>query len=126
MCNQEDALTMVFVCWNQKQLRWHTEVTGGIVFSLHIRLSVRGLRKTMNNQNQKEEIIVKLRSRNYRITNQRKILLDIILEGEYTSCKEIYYKATKVDPAIGMATIYRMINTLEEIGVISRGLRRLH
>lgn len=74
-------------------------------------------------KNQKEEIIEKLRSKNYRITSQRKLLLDIILEGECTSCKEIYYKASKIDPSIGTATIYRMVSTLENIGVVSRGLK---
>ncbi|MDY2922100.1 MAG: Fur family transcriptional regulator, partial [Eubacterium sp.] len=29
-------------------------------------------------------------------------------------------KAVKIDPSIGTATVYRMINTLEEIGAISR------
>ncbi len=48
------------------------------------------------------------------------MLLDIILEDECSSCKEIYYRATKKDPTIGTATVYRMINTLEEIGAISR------
>ena len=55
-----------------------------------------------------------------RITKQRLILLDIILEGNCNSCKEIYYKAAKKDSSIGTATVYRMINTLEDIGVISR------
>lgn len=75
-------------------------------------------------QNQKEEIIEQLRSRNYRITSQKKLLLDIVLEGEYKSCKEIYYKASVIDPSIGLATVYRMINTLEELGVVSRGVKR--
>ena len=35
-------------------------------------------------------------------------------------CKEIYYKASQKDNRIGSATVYRMINTLEEIGAISR------
>ena len=34
--------------------------------------------------------------------------------------KEIYYKAVKKDPKIGAATVYRMVNTLEEIGAINR------
>ncbi|MCI6995631.1 MAG: transcriptional repressor [Eubacterium sp.] len=55
-----------------------------------------------------------------RITKQRKILLDIILQEECACCKEIYYKATSVDPSIGVATVYRMVNLLEEIGAISR------
>ena len=55
-----------------------------------------------------------------RITKQRLILLDVILEGECGSCKEIYYRASKIDRSIGTATVYRMINTLEEIGAIDR------
>ena len=55
-----------------------------------------------------------------RITQQRKILLDVILNGEWECCKEIYYEAVKRDSSIGMATVYRMMTTLEEIGVIER------
>lgn len=74
----------------------------------------------MSNSAQKEIIIQKLRDSGCRITKQRKILLDIILEDEYSSCKEIYYRASKIDNKIGTATVYRMINTLEEIGAINR------
>ena len=69
---------------------------------------------------QKEIVISRLRERGCRITRQRMILLDIILGEECSSCKEIYYKAAKKDSSIGTATVYRMINTLEDIGVISR------
>ena len=69
---------------------------------------------------QKEIIIERLRERGCRITKQRLMLLDIILEDECSSCKEIYYRASKKDPSIGTATVYRMINTLEDIGAISR------
>ena len=69
---------------------------------------------------QKQIIINRLKEDGCRITKQRLMLLDIILEDECCSCKEIYYRATKKDPAIGTATVYRMINTLEEIGAISR------
>ena len=48
------------------------------------------------------------------------MLIDIILENDCSSCKEIYYKALKADEKIGVATVYRMINALEEIGAISR------
>ena len=34
--------------------------------------------------------------------------------------KEIYYDASKRDPGIGKATVYRMIAVLEEIGVLNR------
>lgn len=68
----------------------------------------------------REEIIQKLRARGCRITKQRLTILDIILEGDCSSCKEIHYKASKLDPGIGMATVYRMVNSLEEIGAITR------
>lgn len=69
---------------------------------------------------QKEIVIQKLREQGCRITRQRQMLLDVILQEECASCKEIYYKAAAIDPGIGTATIYRMVNLLEEIGAISR------
>ena len=68
----------------------------------------------------KSIIISKLRERGCRITRQRRIILDIILDEDCSCCKEIYYKACKQDSSIGAATVYRMVNTLEEIGAISR------
>lgn len=71
-------------------------------------------------QMQKEMIIRRLKARGGRITRQRLMLLDIILEDECSCCKEIYYKAADKDETIGLATVYRMVNALEEIGAISR------
>lgn len=68
----------------------------------------------------KDEIIERLKENGCRITKQRKILIDIILENDCASCKEIFYKASQEDKKIGVATVYRMINALEEIGAISR------
>lgn len=68
----------------------------------------------------KEQIIEKLKENGCRITKQRRMLIDIILENECSSCKEIFYKASSADKKIGVATVYRMINALEEIGAISR------
>ena len=65
---------------------------------------------------QKDMIIKRLREEGCRITKQRRMLLDVILEEECSCCKEIYYRASKVDPGIGTATVYRMVNKLEEIG----------
>lgn len=68
----------------------------------------------------KEMIIEKLKENGGRMTKQRLMLLDIILENECSSCKEIYYQASKIDHRIGIATVYRMITALEEIGAINR------
>ena len=69
---------------------------------------------------QREMILQRLKEQGCRITKQRLALIDIILENECSSCKEIYYKAVRMDEKIGIATVYRMINMLEEIGAISR------
>lgn len=69
---------------------------------------------------QRDGIVQKLRERGLRITQQRLVLLDIILEENCASCKEIFYKASKIERKIGVATVYRMINTLEEIGAIDK------
>ena len=63
----------------------------------------------------KEQIIEKLKENGCRITKQRLVLIDIILENDCASCKEIFYKASKADDKIGVATVYRMVNALEEI-----------
>ena len=68
----------------------------------------------------KKKIIEQLKRSGCRVTKQRLMLIDIILEGKCTCCKEIYYQASLKDPSIGPATVYRMVNTLEQIGAISR------
>ena len=70
--------------------------------------------------NKKDQIIEKLKENGCRITKQRLMLIDIILENDCSSCKEINYKASRADHRIGVATVYRMINALEDIGAISR------
>lgn len=74
-----------------------------------------------NIERQREKIVSELKQQGLRITKQRLIIIDIILEGECSCCKEIYYKASKIDSKIGISTVYRMVNLLEEIGEINRG-----
>ena len=69
----------------------------------------------------KEEIIKRMQEDGKRITHQRELMLDIILSGQCASCKEVFYEASRRDPGIGRATVYRMIALLEEMGVIKRG-----
>ena len=71
-------------------------------------------------QMQKDMVIQRLKEEGYRITKQRQIILDIILGNDCSCCKEIYYKASLLDKGIGVATVYRMVSLLEEIGAISR------
>ena len=69
---------------------------------------------------QRDIIWKKLRERGYRITKQRAALIDIILENECGSCKEIFYRTKAEQRCVGVATVYRLVNLLEQIGAIDR------
>ena len=66
---------------------------------------------------EKDAILALLRKNGFRISKQRKLILDIVFTHECTCCKEIYYEALAKDSSIGIATVYRMINTLTDLGV---------
>ncbi|MDE6830138.1 MAG: transcriptional repressor, partial [Lachnospiraceae bacterium] len=44
----------------------------------------------------------------------------LILENEYSSCKEIYLAARVRDSKIGIATVYRMVQLLEDMDLIHK------
>ncbi len=66
------------------------------------------------------EVIERLRKNGCRVTRQRRLIVDIILKNDYTSCKDLYYQVASEDDSIGVATVYRMIRQLEDIGVLRR------
>ncbi len=74
----------------------------------------------MNQEEKAEAVIRQLREKGYRITVQRKMLLQVILENEYTSCKEIYFAAKERDRKVGIATVYRMVQLLEDMELIHK------
>ena len=69
----------------------------------------------------KEQIIGEFQRRGMRMTKQRSMILDVILEKQWTDCKEIYYEVIKRDPDVGLSTVYRTIRALEGIGILRRG-----
>ena len=73
----------------------------------------------MSAEAKKTYILKELKKNGCRITNQRKLLIDVILQDECSCCKEIYYKVQEKDRNIGPATIYRMVNMLEKIGNVT-------
>lgn len=68
----------------------------------------------------KSTILKELKKQGCRITKQRKLIIDIILENECSSCKEIYCEVRRKDPTVGIATVYRMLKAMEETGAIDR------
>ncbi len=67
-----------------------------------------------------EETLRKLEESGLRMTVQRRHIIDILTRSDCTSPKEVWYEAREFVPDLGIATVYRLINRLEQIGVLSR------
>lgn len=63
-----------------------------------------------------------LKKKGYKLTPQRRSIVDTIIvnEGKHLTAEEIYDEVKKSCPEIGLATVYRTILLLEELGIISR------
>jgi Fur family ferric uptake transcriptional regulator len=63
-----------------------------------------------------------LKKKGYKLTPQRRSIVDTIIEneGQHLTAEEIYDKVKRSCPEIGLATVYRTILLLEDLGVISR------
>ncbi|ATD54881.1 Fur family transcriptional regulator [Clostridium chauvoei] len=63
-----------------------------------------------------------LKQKGYKLTPQRRAIVDSIIEneGEHLTAEEIYDEVKKKCPEIGLATVYRTIILLEELGVICK------
>ncbi|EKQ53750.1 MULTISPECIES: Fur family transcriptional regulator [unclassified Clostridium] len=63
-----------------------------------------------------------LKKKGYKLTPQRRSIVDTIIEneGQHLTAEEIYDKVKISCPEIGLATVYRTVLLLEELGVISR------
>lgn len=61
-----------------------------------------------------------LKDKGYKLTPQRRAVLDIIIEneGKHLSTEEIYESVKKQCPEIGLATVYRTLLLLEDMSLI--------
>ncbi|QSZ28045.1 transcriptional repressor [Aceticella autotrophica] len=67
----------------------------------------------------KSEAIQKIKENNYKITPQRELILDIMLNTQrYLSVKEIYEKVKEIFPQVSIDTVYRNLSLLKKINII--------
>ena len=66
------------------------------------------------------ELKENLKEKGYKLTPQRRAIVDIIIEkeGQHLTAEEIYDEVKKRCPDIGLATVYRTVLLLEEVNVI--------
>jgi len=62
--------------------------------------------------------VEKLRAAGRRVTRERELLLGIIDRNPHLDATEIYRIAKDQRPQIGLATVYRTLNLLKEIGLV--------
>lgn len=69
-----------------------------------------------------EQLKTHLKGKGYKLTPQRRAVLDVIIEneGKHLSPEEIYDIVKENCPDIGLATVYRTLNLLEKIGVVCK------
>ncbi|PJI06684.1 MULTISPECIES: Fur family transcriptional regulator [Clostridium] len=69
-----------------------------------------------------EKLKNNLKDKGYKLTPQRRAVLDSIIsnEGKHLTVEELY-DCVKIEcPEIGLATVYRTVQILDELGVISK------
>ena len=81
------------------------------------------MRKGVVNMNNGMDLLKeKLKKTGFKITPQRRAIIEVLLENRYyhLSSEEIYDKVRENCPEIGLATVYRTMQLLDEIGAISK------
>ena len=59
--------------------------------------------------------------KNIKLTENRKIVARVISESDdHPDVDDVYYRASKINPNIGIATVYRAVRMFEECGVITK------
>jgi Fur family ferric uptake transcriptional regulator len=59
--------------------------------------------------------------RKIRLTENRRIVARVVAQSDdHPDVEEVYRRALKINPRIGVATVYRALNMFEEFGLIAR------
>lgn len=69
-----------------------------------------------------EKLKRNLKGKGYKLTPQRRAIVDIIIQnsGSHLTTEELYDLVKTECPEIGLATVYRTVQLLEELGVVSK------
>ena len=67
-----------------------------------------------------DDILTELRARGYRMTPQRRAILDAIVRASsHVTAEEILTRIRKRFPDVNISTVYRNLQTLQDLGVVS-------
>jgi Fur family ferric uptake transcriptional regulator len=64
-------------------------------------------------------VISTLRARGYKITRQRRAVLEALTQAQgHLSPQEVHEKVCHGEPSIGLATVYRTLEMLRDLGIV--------
>ena len=68
-----------------------------------------------------ETIEQKCIAKGVKLTDQRKIIAKVMSEAQdHPDVNELYNRASKIDPKISIATVYRTVKLFEEAGILAK------
>ena len=69
-----------------------------------------------------EDINKKLKRSGYRLTPQREVIVETLIESnsELLTAEEIFIKVKNINSSIGLATVYRTLDMLQELDIVKR------
>ncbi|MCY4541126.1 MAG: Fur family transcriptional regulator [Rhodobacteraceae bacterium] len=68
-----------------------------------------------------ETIISRCEERGLRLTEQRRVVAGVLEQSrDHPGIQELYKRVLEVDPSVSIATVYRTVNLLTEIGILER------
>ena len=68
-----------------------------------------------------DSIIDRLEREGLRMTEQRRVIADVLGEStDHPDVEELYNRATARDPNISIATVYRTVKLFEEAGILDK------
>lgn len=68
-----------------------------------------------------ESIIARCEAKGLRMTGQRRTIAQVLEDSsDHPDVEELYARASKLDAAISIATVYRTVKLFEEAGILER------
>lgn len=67
-----------------------------------------------------EKLSNRLSENNYKLTTQRRDILDVLISnaGKHFSAEELYQEVKKINPDVGLATIYRSLEIFCDLNIV--------
>ena len=64
-------------------------------------------------------LVESVRKRGYRMTPQREMILDAIHDEGHITADDIFQRVRAKSPAVNLATVYRTLELLKELGIVT-------